>query len=109
MTEQQGLFTIPTRLYLTHDQCMQLEHIVRERGGELSDLLSQIISEYLEGMPPAPPSTPASRAERETEVRQRKAELARLYARRDAAGSAAPAWLHTYISDLEMELERLRI
>lgn len=109
MTEQQGLFTIPTRLYLTHDQCMQLEMIVRQRGGELSDLLSKVISEYLEQMPPVPPLTPASRAEREAEIRQRKAELARLYARRDAAGSAAPAWLHTYIADLELELERLRL
>lgn len=109
MTEQQGLFTIPSRLYLTHDQCLQLEQLVSERGSDLSDVLSQIVSDYLEQLPPAAVPVPVSRAEREAELRKRKAELIRLCARRDAAGSSAPAWLHTYIADLEAELERLRI
>ena len=63
---------------------------------------------------PAPPATKKrSRAsgrlapDRTAELQQRRAELARLRARRETAGSRAPAWLHAYIAELEAEIRRL--
>jgi hypothetical protein len=108
MTERQlGTFTVHTRLYLTTEQRVKLEHLVRERRMDLSDLVSEIIGEYLDSQPIEalpPPDSPSSRA---ADLRTRRAELAQLRARRDAAGSAAPAWLRTYIADLEQEIRRL--
>ena len=40
-------------------------------------------------------------------LRQRRTELGRLCARRDAAGAQAPAWLASYIAELEAEVQRL--
>jgi hypothetical protein len=63
MTERQGEFTIPTRLYLTAQQRLQLEHVVREQGCDLADLVSQIVADYLDASPslPAPPDQPPQR------------------------------------------------
>lgn len=106
MTEQEGLFTIPTRLYLTPAQRERLERLVRVQELDLAELVSQVFGDYLDALPDLPP--PAEPApDRTAELAQRRAELARLHARRQAAGPAAPAWLHAYIAELEAEIRRL--
>lgn len=105
MTERAGLFSIPTRLLLTPEQRVKLEALVRERDVDLADLLSEIVGEYLDALPDLP--APARPPDPGADPRTRRAELARLRARRDAAGNAAPAWLHAYIAELEAELARL--
>lgn len=105
MTERAGLFSIPTRLLLTPEQRVKLEALVRARDADLAELLSEIVGEYLDAQPDPP--APAPPADMGADLRTRRAELARLRARRDAAGSAAPAWLHAYIAELEAEVARL--
>jgi hypothetical protein len=107
MTERQlGTYTVPTRLYLTLEQRVKLEHLVREHHTELADLVSSIVGDYLDGLSvePLPPSIGRDRDE---DLRTRRAELSRLRSRRDAAGDAAPSWLNSYIADLELEIRRL--
>lgn len=105
MIDQPGLFSIPTRLLLRPEQRAKLEAIVYAREADLAELVSEIVGDYLDAqaevaLPPAPAPSAAA------ELRQRRAELARLRSRRDSAGSAAP-WLISYIAALEAEIERL--
>lgn len=106
MTEREGTYTIPTRLFLNGDQRAKLEHLVRSGETDVADLVTRVISEYLDTMPEPKPS-PVEVRDRRADIRQRRAELARLRARREAAGNAAPVWLNTYIADLEAEIRRL--
>jgi hypothetical protein len=97
---------VPTRLYLTPQHRAQMEHLGHEQDYTLADLVSQIVAGYLDTLPVVPvPSTPAS--DRSDELRRHRSELARLRAKRDAAGPHAPAWLNSYIADLEAEIGRL--
>lgn len=107
MTERQGAFTIPTRLYLTTEHRAQLERLVREQEVDLAEFVSQVVAEYLDRLPPLPDAPAPPEPDHAGDLRLRRSELARLRARRDAAGSQAPAWLHAYIADLEAEIRRL--
>lgn len=109
MTEQQGMFTVPTRLYLTPEHRAQLERLVRAHDLDLADLVSQIVADYLDALPDVSPDVPPEEPAPSLteELRRRRAELARLRARKDAAGPHVPAWLDPYIADLEAELRRL--
>ena len=106
MTEQEGLFSIPTRLLLTPEQRAKLEAIVYAREVDLADLLSEIVAEYLDAQADVPPR-PTPVVDTVADLRRRRGELARLRARRDAAGGAAPAWLLSYIAALEAEIRRM--
>ncbi len=106
MTERAGLFSIPTRLLLTPEQRVKLEALVRTRDTDLADLLSEIVGAYLDAQPNLPASAPPP-SDASADLRARRAELTRLRARRDAAGSAAPAWLQAYIVEIEAEVARL--
>jgi hypothetical protein len=101
-----GVVTVPVRLFLTPTARQQIEHVTHARKIDLADLVSQIVTAYLETLPDAPPAPEPAR-DSSAELRQRRAELGRLRARRDAAGSAAPAWLASYIAELEAEVQRL--
>lgn len=103
--EREGTFTIPTRLFLSAGQRAKLEHLVRSEHADLSEIVSQILSEYLDTLPVPAPAPQATN--NRGDIRLRRAELARLRARRDAAGSHAPTWMNSYIADLEAELHRL--
>ena len=106
MTERQGLFSIPTRLLLAPGHRAKLEAIVRTRGIELSELLSEIVADYLDAQSDATVAALAA-PDKAAELRKRRAELASLRARRDAAGAGAPAWLNGYVAALEAEIQRL--
>jgi hypothetical protein len=101
-----GAVTVPVRLFLTPTARQQIEHVIQKREIDLADLVSQIIIAYLDMLPEAPPLPEPARAS-SADLRQRQAELARLRARRDAAGAAAPAWFASYIAELEAEIHRL--
>ena len=103
-----GTVTIPIRLFLTAEARRQIDAFTHAREIDLADLVSQIVAGYLDTVPDtllAP--APAPTADSAEQLRQRRAELGRLRARRDAAGSQAPAWLASYIAELEAELKRL--
>jgi len=108
MTERQGAFTIPTRLYLSPEQRRRLDRLLRDQELDLAELVSEIVAGYLDALPepPAPADAPPDE-DRAATLRQRRAELARLRDQRDAAGAHAPAWLGAYIAELEAELRRL--
>jgi hypothetical protein len=106
VTERQGLFSIPTRLLLAPEQRAKLETIVRARAVDLSELLSEIVADYLDAQPDVGASA-STAPDAATELRKRRAELAGLRARRDAAGAGAPAWLNGYVVALEEEIRRL--
>lgn len=106
MTEKQGAFTIPTRLYLSPVHRAQLERLIHERESDLAEVVSQIVGEYLDTLPAPPPaSEPAD--ERSAELHKRRSELMRLRAQKQAAGRQAPAWLSAYIAELEADIRRL--
>ena len=103
-----GVATIPIRLFLTPMARQQIEAWTHAREIDLADLVSQIVAGYLQTLPDseaAPASEPI--ADSAAQLRQRRAELGRLRARRDADGARAPAWLVSYIAELEAELKRL--
>jgi hypothetical protein len=103
-----GTATIPIRLFLTTEAREQIEGWTHAREIDLADLVSQIVGDYLDTLPDAPPApAPAPKRDSAEQLRQRRAELGRLRARRDAAGAQAPAWLASYIAELEAELKRL--
>ena len=108
MTEQEGLFTIPTRLYLTASQRAKLHRLVREQQADLGDIITRMVVEHLDTLPDVEPShAPPATADVSDELRKRRAELRRLLAQRDAHGGAGPAWLNGYINELEMEIRHL--
>ncbi|HEX9439337.1 MAG TPA: hypothetical protein VF909_06645 [Roseiflexaceae bacterium] len=103
-----GAVTIPIRLYLTAEARQQIEAFTHARAIDLADLVSQIVAGYLDTLPDTPPdSAPEPARDSVEQLRQRRAELGRLRARRDASGAQAPAWLASYIAELEAELKRL--
>ena len=101
-----GAVTVPIRLYLTPTAREKIEQWTHARQLDLADLVSQIVGSYLDALPYSPPA-PAAPHDDSAEVRQRRAELSRLRARHDAAGAGAPAWLASYIAELEAEVQRL--
>ena len=105
MTEQQGTFTIPTQLFLTAEQRTKLDRLVRSQHTNLAEIISQVVCQYLDTLPLPEPVVAAT--DQRNLIRQRRAELSRLRARRVAAGEVAPAWLSGYIAELEAELQRL--
>jgi hypothetical protein len=103
-----GTMAIPIRLFLTPTARQQIEGWTHAREIDLADLVSQIVADYLQTLPDsetAPAPEPAANSAEQ--LRQRRAELSRLRARRDADGARAPAWLASYIAELEAELKRL--
>jgi hypothetical protein len=103
-----GAVTIPIRLFLTTEARRQIEAWTHAREIDLADLVSQIVAGYLDTLPDTPSTlVPEPTADSGERLRQRRAELGRLRARRDVAGAQAPAWLASYIADLEAELKRL--
>jgi len=106
MTEREGLFSIPTRLLLSPEHRAKLEAIVYAREVDLADWLSEIVAEYLDAQTDVQPIA-APVPDTAVELRKRRAELARLRSRGDAAGRSAPPWLLSYIAALESEIQRL--
>jgi hypothetical protein len=106
IARQPGAATVPTRLFLTPMARQQIDQFTHAHQIELADLVSQIVADYLDTLPDAPPA-PAPAGPASVDLKQRRAELGRLRARRDAAGAAAPAWLSSYIAELEAEIRRL--
>ena len=103
-----GAVTIPIRLFLTPEARERIEAWTHARERDLADLVSQIVADYLDTLPDTSPApAPEPNRDNAEQLRQRRAELGRLRARRDAAGAQAPAWLASYIAELEAELKRL--
>jgi hypothetical protein len=107
MTEQKGTFTVPTRLFLSPEHRARLEQMVRDYDTNLADLVSWIVADYLDALPEAPPPPPEPPPDHSAELRKRRAELARLRAQQEAAGPHAPAWLTSYIAEIEADIRRL--
>ena len=101
-----GAVTIPIRLFLTVEARRQIEAFTHAHEIALADLVSQIVAGYLDTLPDTAPAPEPVRDSGE-QLRQRRGELGRLRARRDAAGAQAPAWLASYIAELEAEVQRL--
>ena len=106
MTEHQGAFTVPTRLFLSPEHRVRLERLVREQESDLANVVSQIVAEYLDRLPPTTPQIEVP-VNNSAELRKRRAELARLRGQQEAAGAHAPGWLAAYITELEGEIRRL--
>lgn len=96
---------IHMRIYLTPEQRAAFEAHLAARNMTLSALVSRIVADHLATLPAPPPASPPPRPK--VDLAKRRADLARLKARRDEAGKNAPAWLHAYIAQMEVELRRL--
>ncbi len=106
-----GKFTIPTLVFLTPEQRDKLEQLLDVGELELSELLSELLAQYLAAQPDLPaPTVPAVDPQAATvALRQRRAELRRLRARMELSDGPPPLWLTQYIADLEGEIQRLEI
>ncbi len=107
MTEQEGLFTVPTRLYLTAKQRAKLQNLVREQQAELGEVVTRMVAEHLAALPDVEVPSVSPKADLSGELRKRRADLRRLIAQRDGQGGAGPAWLNGYITELEAEIRHL--
>jgi hypothetical protein len=103
MTEREGTFTIPTRVFVTEEQRAKLQQLVLREGVELPDLLSDLLAQHLDALPEAS-GAPAPAAPSRADLGAKRAELARLRARKQASGANAPTWLDGYIADLEADI-----
>ena len=96
---------IHMRIYLTPEQRQAFETYLATHKTTLSALVSRIVADHLATLPVPPPAPPPPRPK--ADLAKRRADLARLKARRDEAGKEAPARLHAYIAQMEAELRRL--
>ncbi len=96
---------IHVRIYLTPAQRAAFEAHIEEHQTTLAALVSRMVADHLATLPLPPPAPPPPRPK--ADLAKRRADLARLKARRDEAGKNAPAWLHAYIAQMEVELRRL--
>lgn len=106
MTQEDGTFTIPARLYLNEPERLKLMQHVREDGHDLNELVSGLVRTYLAQLPDAAPPPAAETRAQDIQLKQR--ELRRLKGRQQAEGIRAPRWLDAYISALEVEIRRLQ-
>jgi hypothetical protein len=104
-----GKFTIPTLVFLTPEQRDKLEHLLDVGELELSELLSELLAQYLAAQPEAPsPAQPVAAQQGNAQaLRQRRAELRRLRARMELSDGPPAAWLTQYLADLEADIRRL--
>jgi hypothetical protein len=107
MTEREGTFTIPTRVFLSEEQRAKLQQLVLREGVDLPELLTELLARHLDALPEATPYAPAPAPAPRAEIAAKRAELARLRARKQVSGADAPAWLDGYIADLEAEIRGL--
>ncbi len=108
MTMQEGLFTIPTRLFLTLEHRRKLEMLVLKQGVDLPELITDLVVNYLDQLPEQEIAVEESPPpDVELELQQRKAELRRLRSRLATEGHNAPEWIKGYIADLESEIARM--
>lgn len=110
MATQAGLFTIPTRIFLSPEHRRKLDLLVREQGVDLPELLTELITNYLDQLPAIEPPAvdpPQPDQDIESAIRQRRAELRRLRVRATTGGESIPPWLQAYMADLEAEIKRL--
>ncbi len=107
MTEHQGAFTVPTRLFLSPEHRVRLERLVREQESDLANVSRRSWPNTFDRLPPSTPQ-PEVPANNSAELRKRRAELARLRGQQEAAGAHAPGWLAAYITELEGEIRLLK-
>ena len=111
MTEQEPLWSLPSRIILPLPQRERLERLCRARNQEISDVLSDIVLAYLEELPDealAEPLPPAYEPTLQEQLHQHERELRRLKIRRNQLGNAAPAWIDSYMNDILQEIDSLK-
>ncbi|MEF3275956.1 MAG: hypothetical protein K6356_16440 [Chloroflexus sp.] len=105
-----GHFTIPTRIRLTEAQREQLNWLLRERGIELDDLLTDLVTDYLAGQPLPPAPAPVDRqATIREQLRLRRSQLRSLRMHLHDPHNPPPDWLRAMVAELEEEITRLEV
>jgi hypothetical protein len=106
-----GQYVIPCRLLLTQEQRDRLERLLRKRGAELPDVLSEIVAQYLDELDEAELAEPLARLDDRQVLEERlksyRRDLRRLRLRQSQLAEAAPAWFAGYIADVEGEIAAL--
>lgn len=102
-----GLFTIPTRIYLSAEQRAKLDRLLRDGDRELDELLTELIVQHLAPLPEPEPEPDDGGARRREELRRRRAELRRLRPSLNDPHNPPPAWLTQMAAELEQEIARL--
>ncbi|ACL23265.1 hypothetical protein [Chloroflexus aggregans] len=105
-----GHYTIPTRIRLTEAQREQLYWLLRERGQELDDLMTELVADYLAGqpLPPSPPPIDRQATIRE-QLRLRRNQLRMLRNHLHDPHNPPPGWLRAMVAELEEEIARLEV
>ncbi len=106
-----GYWSLQCRVTLPVEQRDRLERLCRQRGQEISDVISEIVLAHLEEISEdqlAEPLQSPPEMSLPEQLRQHERELRRLRMRQSTLGSAAPSWLAGYIKDIELEIVDLR-
>ncbi|WP_298815125.1 hypothetical protein [Chloroflexus sp.] len=105
-----GHYTIPTRIRLTEAQREHLYWLLRERGIELDDLLTELVTDYLSGQPLPPAPQPVDRvATIREQLRIRRSQLRALRSQLHDPHNPPPEWLQAMVAELEEEITRLEV
>jgi len=103
----EGQFTIPSRVYLGAAERAKLDRLLRHQGRELDELLTELLTGYLEREPEPPEPNDRRAVLLADELRQRRAELRRLRPQLTDPHNPPPAWLVAMVRDLGEEVRRL--
>jgi hypothetical protein len=106
--QEEGRFSIAARLLLNDVQRERLFALCQQRHADVSDVISEIVGEYLDRRDDllvadlaAPPATPAEHDALQRHLRQLRLQASRM-------GAETPPWLRNYIADLEREISGKR-
>lgn len=102
-THDEGRYSINARLLLTHEQRLRLFALCQQRQLDLSDVLSEIVSAFLDSRDDLHVVERDTTAEDEQRRELQRRQIRQLRIQASRLGEHAPAWLRSYLADLERE------
>lgn len=102
--QEEGRFSIAARVLLTDPQRERLLALCQQRQADVSDMITEIVSQYLDqhddlsvAEVAAPPASPAEHDALQRHLRQLRIQASRM-------GAETPPWLRAYIAEMERDL-----
>lgn len=106
--QEEGRFSIAARVLLTDSQRERLLALCQQRQADVSDVITEIISRYLDQQADlsvaevaAPPASPDEHAALQRHLRQLRLQASRM-------GAETPPWLRQYIAEMERDIRGKR-
>ena len=107
--QEEGRFSIAARVLLTNAQRKRLLALCQQRQADVSDVITEIVGEYLDRREDLSVAEIASPPESSAERNVLRRQLHQLRIQASQYGSETPAWLRQYIAELEQEIASQRL